>query len=86
MSSSESSRASTTRVTPNCWASLMPSALVMLICVLPWISNSGAMRRASCATATSCTMMASAPAAAIAARDSAAACNSWSKISVLKVT
>ena len=67
ISSSDSSRASVTRLTPSCCASRTPSALVMLICVLAWISRSGAICWASRRTPTSCTMSASAPASAIAA-------------------
>ena len=85
-SANESSRAITTRLTPNCWARAMPSALVMLICVLPWTARSGAILRASWATATSWTITESAPAAAISASASVARLSSWSKTSVLKVT
>ena len=44
-SSSESSRARVTRLHAELCASRTPSALVMLICVLAWISRSGAMAR-----------------------------------------
>ena len=86
MSWSESSRASTTRLTPKLWASATPSALVMLICVLPCTSRSGATCFARRTIPRSCTMMASAPERAMAAMVSAASANSWLKTRVLKVT
>ena len=72
--------------TPRLCASRTPSALVMLICVLPWISRSGAMWRASVTAAQILHDDASAPASAIAASARAASSSSWSKTSVLKVT
>ena len=64
-SASDSSRASVTRETPKLCASRTPSALVMLIWVLPWISRSGAICLAILTMPRSCTMMASAPASAM---------------------
>ena len=46
ISSSDSSRAITTRLTPRLCAKRTPSALVMLICVLPWMFEIGRDLRA----------------------------------------
>src|ERR1019366_763518 len=84
-SASDNSRASVTRLMPKLCARRTPSALVTLICVLPWTSRSGAICFAMRATPTSWTMRASAPAVAISASARAASSSSWLKTSVLKV-
>ncbi len=61
-SASDNSRARVTRSTPKLCARRTPSALVTLICVLPWISRSGAICFAMRTMPTSCMMRASAPA------------------------
>ena len=54
MSRTLSSRPTTTREMPHAAAKSAPSALVMVICVLPWIASDGAIARISETTPRSC--------------------------------
>jgi hypothetical protein len=85
MSSSESSRGTTTRVSPSGRSSSAASGLVAVIWVEPWSSSAGHTRCAMRATAGSCTMMASTPAAAAARTTRSTAVSSGSKMSVFMV-
>jgi hypothetical protein len=85
ISLSESSRGRTMRLAPRPSANRMPSALEMVIWVLAWISRAGQMARASSATAGSCTMSASTPAAATSRRMASTAASSVSNTSTLRV-
>ena len=57
----DSSRASTTRLTPRRAASRTPESVWMLICVLACSGTSGMVRRSVSSTPQSCTNMASTP-------------------------
>jgi hypothetical protein len=81
----DSSRGTTTRVTPRPAAKRAPSALDTVICVDPCTSSAGHTARASSATAGSCTITASTPAAATWRSTRSMAGSSGSNTSVLSV-
>ena len=79
----ESSRASTTRAKPASSAIFAPAALWIAICVEACNTSEGHLARARRATAQSCTMIASAPAAQISVSSASSAGSSSSLTSVL---
>ena len=85
ISAVDSSRGTTTRVTPRPRAKRMPSALETVIWVEACSSNWGQRARASRVTAGSWTMRASTPASATPRSSRSTTDNSGSKMSVLSV-
>jgi hypothetical protein len=87
ISATLNSRGTTTRLHPSFAATCAASADVIVICVDAWISKSksGHTARANSATAGSCTMIASTPAAATPRKIRSTVGNSGSNTSVLSV-